>query len=277
VSASFAGKTIVITGASDGIGAELARQMAAPGAKLALAARNAEKLERVAAQVRERGATAIAVPTDVGVEADCARLVERAAAELGGIDVLVNNAGVSGHALFEEVIDFGWYEDMMRVNFFGSLWCTRYALPHLRRAKGLVVGVSSLVGKQGVPGRTAYAASKFAMTGFFEALRIELAGTGVDVTMVYPGIVATDLRIVGYGADGKPRGKSGLDEKGAMPVEECARIIVDAAMKRKREVVMTAKAKVGLWIKMIAPGVVDNMARNALTEAEKAKLLARKP
>jgi len=275
MSAPFKGKRIVITGASDGIGAELARQLAAPDVRLALAARGADKLDRVAAQVHERGGTAIAVPTDVGVEADCARLVERSVAALGGIDVLVNNAGVSGHALFEEVTDFRWYEDMMRVNYFGSLWCTRHALPHLRRSKGLVVGVSSLAGKQGVPGRTAYSASKFAMTGFFEALRIELAGSGVDVTLVYPGVVATDLRVVGYGADGKPRGKSGLDEQDAMPVTECARIIVDAMARRKRDEVMTARARVGLWLKLIAPGFVDKMARAALTDEEKAKLRQR--
>lgn len=275
MSAAFAGKTVVVTGASEGIGAELARQLAAPGVKLALAARTAERLERVAAEVRERGATALAVPADVGVEADCERLVARAAGELGGIDVLVNNAGVSGHALLEEVTDFGWYEDMMRVNFFGSLWCTRHALPHLRRSRGLVVGVSSLAGKQGVPGRTAYSASKFAVTGFFEALRIELAGSGVDVTVVYPGVVATRLREVGYGADGRPRGVSGLDETHAMPVEACARTIRDAMIGRKREVVMTAKARFGLWLKLVAPGVVDRMARAALTDEERRKLLAR--
>ncbi len=265
MTAPFKGKRLVITGASDGIGAELARQLAAPDVRLALAARSADKLERVAAQVRERGGTAIAVPTDVGVEADCARLVERTVAALGGIDVLVNNAGVSGHALFEEVTDF----------VFGSLWCTRHALPHLRRSKGLVVGVSSLAGRQGVPGRTAYSASKFAMTGFFEALRIELAGSGVDVTMVYPGVVATDLRVVGYGADGKPRGKTGLDERDAMPVTECARIILDAMAERKRDEVMTLKAKIGLWLKLIAPRFVDGMARAALTAEEKSKLSRR--
>jgi len=152
MSAPFKGKRIVITGASDGIGAELARQLAAPDVRLALAARGADKLDRVAAQVHERGGTAIAVPTDVGVEADCARLVERSVAALGGIDVLVNNAGVSGHALFEEVTDFGWYEDMMRVNYFGSLWCTRHALPHLRRSKGLVVAYRASRASKGFRG-----------------------------------------------------------------------------------------------------------------------------
>src|SRR3954471_15119232 len=120
---SFAGKVLVITGASEGIGAELARQIAAPGVSLVLAARNVERLERIQKQCTERSAQALAIRCDVGIEADCRALVERAVAAFGGIDILVNNAGVSGHAYLEEVVDFRWYEAMMRVNFFGTLWC----------------------------------------------------------------------------------------------------------------------------------------------------------
>jgi short-subunit dehydrogenase len=187
-----------------------------------------------------------------------------AVARFGRIDMLVNNAGVSGHARLEEVSDFKWYEDMMRVNFMGSVWCTRYALAELRKANGLVAGVASLAGKVGVPERTAYSPSKFAQAGFFEALRTELAGTGVDVTVVFPGVVATNIRYHGYGADGKVAGRSGLKKEGAMSVEECARQIITALRGRKRELVMTTKARVGLWLKLLAPRLVDNMARAAL-------------
>jgi short-subunit dehydrogenase len=261
---AFAGKSIIITGASDGIGAELARQLAAPGVSLALAARTLERLDKVAGECRAKGAKALAIRCDVGVEGDCRALMERTAAELGGIDILVNNAGVSGHAFLEEVQDFRWYEDMMRVNFFGTLWCTRYALTHLKARRGLVVGVSSLAGKHGIPGRTAYSPSKFAQSGFLEALRVELLGTGVDVTVVYPGVVATSIRLNGYGADGKAAGASGLDESHAMPVEECARLIRGAIEGRVRELVMTAQGKLGLWLKLIAPRLVDRMTLRAL-------------
>ena len=261
---AFSGKAIVITGASDGIGAELSRQLAAPGVSLALAARNAEKLEQVRQQCEARGARAVAVRCDVSSERDCRDLVDTAAAQLGGLDILINNAGVSGHALLEEVTDFGWYEQMMRVNFFGTLWCTRHALPHLKARRGLAVGVCSLAGKHGIPGRTAYSPSKSAQAAFLEALRIELLGSGVDVTVVYPGVVLTGIRVNGYGADGKPAGRSGLDEKGAMSVEECARQIAGAIAGRKRELIMTAQGRIGQWVKLIAPGLVDRMALRAL-------------
>jgi short-subunit dehydrogenase len=261
---AFSGKVIAITGASDGIGAELARQLSGPGVSLALAARNMDRLAAVKAECEARGAKALPVRCDVSVEQDCIALVEQSVSAFGGMDVLVNNAGVSGHARFEEVQDFSWYEQMMRVNFFGSLWCTRYALPHLRQRRGLVVGVCSLAGKHGIPGRTAYSPTKFAQAGFFEALRIELLGSGVDVTVVYPGVVATGIRVHGYGPDGKPAGRSGLKEERAMPVEECAGRIARAMVQRRRELIMTAQGRVGQWIKLIAPGLVDRMALRAL-------------
>ncbi len=261
---SFAGQTILVTGASDGIGAELARQVAAPGVSLALAARNMERLQAVASQCKEKGAEALPVRCDVSVEAECRNFIERAAERFGRIDVLVNNAGVSGHAFLEEVKDFSWYETMMRINYFGSLWCTRHALPHLKSRRGLLVAVCSLAGKHGIPGRTAYSPSKFAQAGFFEALRIELRGTGVDVTVVFPGVVATGIRLHGYGPDGQAAGASGLDERGAMSVEECARRIADAMATRRRELIMTAQGRLGLWMKLIAPALVDRIALAAL-------------
>ena len=276
---SFAGRVIVITGASEGIGAEIARQLCGAGKsgaakngaavsshqpKLVLAARRIEPLQAVAGDCIARGAEAIAVRCDVSVEADCKALAEAALAKFGRIDILINNAGVSGHALLEDVTDFKWYEDMLRVNLMGSIWSTRYALAAIKQSKGLIVGVASLAGKVGVPGRTAYSASKFAQAGFFEALRTELIGTGVDVTMIFPGVVLTNIRLNGYGADGKPAGKSGLKEDGAMTVEECARQIIEAVRTRKRELVMTPKARVGLWLKMFAPRLVDRMAMAAV-------------
>ncbi|MEO8935692.1 MAG: SDR family oxidoreductase [Burkholderiaceae bacterium] len=262
----FTGKIIVVTGASDGIGAELARQLAPSRPRLVLAARRVDALASVAAACEALGAQTLVVVTDVGVEADCARLVAATVERFGGIDVLVNNAGVSGHALFDDVSDFGWYADMMRVNFFGALWCTRHALPWLKQSRGLLVGVASLAGRIGVPGRTAYSPSKFAMTGFFEALRTELIDTGVAVTIIFPGVVATGIRRQGYGPDGKAAGVSGLDEKGAMPVEVCVSQMIDAMAARRRELVMTARGRLGMWLKLIAPALVDRMALAALAK-----------
>lgn len=260
----FAGKVIAITGASEGIGAELARQFSGKAVWLALAARNMEKLEKVADECRALGAEAIAIRCDVGVEADCRDFIEETARKYSSLNILVNNAGVSGHARLEEVSDFTWYEEMMRVNYMGSLYCTRHALPHLRKSRGQIVAISSLAGKVGVPGRTAYSPTKAAQAIFFEALRLELQESGINITIVYPGVVATDIRIHGYGPDGLPASKSGLKEDRAMSVQECARQIIQATHARKRELVMTLQARIGLWLKLAFPKVVDRMVLRAL-------------
>ena len=269
-------KAFIITGASDGIGAEIARQLAkAQGADaaLALAARNRDKLEAVAAQCRALGAQTLVVPVDVSIEADCRGLVDRTVATFGRIDALVNNAGVSAQALFGDVTaqDLHWYEDLMKVNLWGSVWCTHAALPHLKASRGHIVAVASLAGLIGVPGRTAYSATKFAMTGFFEALRAELQGAGVSVTTAYPGVVATRIRHRGLNARGEAAGSSGLKEDDAMSVEECARLIIDGMNHRRREVVMTASARLGRLLKLLAPGLVDRMALAALKDEVKPR------
>ena len=264
MSPAFAGRVVAITGASEGIGAELARQLAGKGVWLALAARNLEKLEAVAEECRVRGAEAFAQRCDVGVEADCRDFIETAARKYSSLDILVNNAGVSGHANFEDVTDFAWYETMMRVNYLGSLYCTRYAVPHLKKRRGQIVAISSLAGKVGVPGRTAYCPTKAAQAMFFEALRLELKPDGVDITVVYPGVVATDIRLHGYGPDGRPAGRSGLREDNAMSVQECARQILEATHARKRQLVMTLQARIGLWLQLIAPELVDRMVLKAV-------------
>ena len=264
-------RVTLVTGGSDGIGAEIARQLAARDrseAALVLAGRSQAKLDAVAEQCRAHGAQVLCVAMDVAVQAQCRSLVDQAVAGYGRIDTLVNNAGISAHALFEDVAaqDLHWYEDVMRVNLWGAVWCTHAALPYLKASGGRIVAVSSLSGLLGVPGRTAYAASKFAMTGFFEALRAELKASGVSVTIAYPGVVTTQLRHRGYDAQGRPAGASGLKEDDAMSVQECARLIVAALERRQRDVVMTARGKIGRFLKLVAPGLVDSMALNALKE-----------
>jgi len=267
-------KVIIITGSSDGIGAEMARQLARSeraNVALVLAARNAGQLEQVAAECRAAGAQTLVAPTDVSQQAQCEALIAAAVAQFGRIDVLVNNAGRSAHALLEEVKDLAWYEELMKINLWGSVWCTHAALPHLKQSRGSVVAVSSLAGLVGVPGRTAYSATKFAMGGFFEALRTELKPSGVSVTLAYPGVVATQIRHRGFNAAGGTLGSSSLKEDKAMSVEECAGLIIGGMNARQREVVMSAKGKLGRWLKLIAPGLVENMALAALKEDVKPR------
>jgi len=258
---------VIITGASDGIGAELARQLAQESGNqisLVLAARSQDKLEDVAKQCRAHGSQVLVCPTDVGQEADCRKLISDTVARFGRIDTLVNNAGMSAHALLADVTDLGWYQRLMQINVWGSVWCTHAALPHIQATKGRIVAVSSLAGLVGIPARTAYCATKFAMTGFFEALRVEMAPLSVSVTIAYPGVVATDIRYRGFNAEGTAAGQSGLDESGAMSVEECARLIRIGMARRQRDIVMSAKGKLGRWMKLLAPGLVDKLALAAL-------------
>jgi short-subunit dehydrogenase len=255
---------VIITGASKGIGAELARQLAAKGAKLVLAARNDKELEAVALQCRERGASVVSVRADVAIERECQAIVAGAVLAFGRVDTLVNNAGASMWARFEDIDDMSILERLMQVNYMGSVYCTRHALPYLREARGRIVGVASLAGMVGVPTRTGYAASKHAMRGFFDSLRIELDGSGITVTMIYPGFVATGIRENAAGPDGKPIQVSPVKEGEVMSVEDCARRIVKAIERREREVVMTARGKIGLWLKLLAPGLIDRIAKRAI-------------
>jgi short-subunit dehydrogenase len=259
------GKTVVITGASAGIGRELAVQLAAGGAKLALAARSGEALEITRQECVKAGADALGVVTDVAQVDDCRRLVEQTIERFGSIDVFVNNAGISMFCRFDEITDLGLFSRIMEVNFLGTVYCTQFALPHLKRSGGLLVGVSSLQGKTGFPNSTAYSASKHAMQGFFDSLRMELAGSGVDVLVVSPGPVATTIHTRRLAGDGKLSDESlkHPNDRG-MPVDECARQIVRAIEGRRRELVMTAAGKVGLWIKLLAPGMTDRFVARAV-------------
>lgn len=265
-------QVVVITGASDGIGAELARQMAAASGStlgLVLCARSADKLEVVAQACRAQGAQTLVLPLDLSVQAQCRQLIHATLAQWGRLDTLVNNAGISAHALFEEVPadKLAWYEAVMTINFWSALWCTHEALPHLLASQGRVVAVSSLAGLVGVPGRTAYSASKFALGGFMEALRNEVGPRGVSVTVAYPGVVATQIRQRGFNAQGEPAGVSGLIEEGAMSVAQCARLILGGLQARQREVIMTRQGRLGRWLKLLAPTWVDRMAIHALAKS----------
>jgi short-subunit dehydrogenase len=266
---TFTNKTFVITGASAGIGQALAIKLAQRGANLVLAARDPAALKTTADACIKAGSKAIAVPTDVTNSEACRNLSESAVNTFGAVYGLVNNAGISMWARFDQVTDLSIFERIMRVNYLGAVYCTHYVLPYLKESQGLLVAISSLSGKTGIPTRSAYVASKHAMQGFFDTLRIELRGTGVDVLVVSPGFVATDIRQHIIGADGNLQATSLQNEQQeAMSVEECVGQIVQAMAQRRRELVMTPKGRFGLWLKLIAPKLLDRIAASAVRSQE---------
>ena len=265
---TFKSLSVVITGASSGIGREITRQLAVQGAHLTLAARHEDALEALAAECRQSGAQAIAVHTDVTDPVQCQKLIETAVKTYGRIDVLINNAGTTMWTRLDEITDLSLFEKIMQVNYLGSVYCTFYALPHLKQSRGRLVSVNSLTGKAGVPTRTGYAASKHALVGFFDSLRVELRGTGVSVTLIYPGFVDTGLQARGFGPDGKPLGYVPLQKDKIMSTPECARLSIKAIANRRREEVMTLRGKVGQWIKLIAPSMVDRITAKAIQEGK---------
>ena len=265
---AYAGKVVVVTGASQGIGKALCLELASQRPRLVLAARDAASLEAVAAECRARGAETLVAPTDVAEEASCRALVEKTVERFGGIDVLVANAGIGMLARLDETTDLSGYERLMRVNYLGSVYPTYHALPHLKKSRGQIVAVSSLAGLAGVPTRTAYAATKHAQIGFFDSLRIELRDTGVAVTVIAPHFVQSEIRRRSVGPDGRTVGSSPVREHEVMSAEECARRIVRAMERRERMLVMTLMGRLGRWAKLIAPGLVDHVAAEAVRQGK---------
>ncbi len=260
------GRRIILTGASEGIGRALALELAGRGARLALAARDRERLESLAQECRARGGDARALPTDVTNTQDCEWLIDETVKAFGGIDVLVHNAGITMWSRFDALRDLSIFERIMDVNYFAPVRLTALALPHLKASKGLLVAVASLAGITGVPERSGYAASKHAMIGFFDSLRIELAGSGVDVTVVAPDFVVTEIHKRAIGPDGEPLGESPMKQDKIMTANACAARIARAIEKRERQVLMSLRGKFGRWLKLVAPGVIDRIAAKAIRE-----------
>ncbi|MBL8515111.1 MAG: SDR family oxidoreductase [Betaproteobacteria bacterium] len=261
---SLRNQVVLITGASTGIGEALAIALAKGGAKIVLTARRLPELHRVEAAIRAGGGQALAVACDVTRREDNARAVNEAVAYFGALEAIVLNAGATMWARFEDIEDPTLLERLMQVNYMGAVYGVHAALPHLKRSRGRIVGIASLTALTGVPTRSGYAASKHAMRGFFDSLRIELKPTGVSVTMIYPGFVATGIRENSVTANGAAAKVDPVDPKKVMSLETCIAQMVPAIEARQRELVMTGKAKLAQWIKLVAPGVVDNMAAEAV-------------
>lgn len=259
---SFKNKVVVITGASSGIGAALAQEFDQQGASTVLAARNTEKLNQVAAQLTQPH---LVVQADVSDENQCQHLINEALKKFNRIDVLINNAGITMRALFNDA-DVDVIKRLMDINFWGTVYCTKYALPHLLKTKGSVVGVSSIAGFKGLPGRTGYSASKFAMQGFLESLRIENHKTGLHVLIACPGYTASNIRNAGLNKDGQAQGESPLDERKLMSAEEVAAHIAKATTKRKKYLVLTGLGKLTVWLNRFFPSFMDGMVYNSVAK-----------
>jgi short-subunit dehydrogenase len=254
-------KTVIITGASSGIGEALAEKFAKEGANVVIAARSADKLNVFAEKLQKFGTQVLAVPTDVTKKEDCQCLIEKCVAKFGGVDVLINNAGISMRALFEQS-EVEVIEKLMDVNFYGTVYCTKSALPHILASKGSIVGVSSIAGYRGLPARTGYSASKFAMQGFLEALRTEIFTRGVNVLVACPGFTSSNIRKVALTGDGSQQGDTPLNEENLMSAEECATHIYNAIVKRKRTIVLTTQGKLTVFLNKLFPGFMDKMVLN---------------
>ncbi|WP_298299466.1 SDR family oxidoreductase [Hydrotalea sp.] len=255
----FNNKVVVITGGSEGIGKALVEAFMAQGAKVATCGRNYDKLYVL--QSIHAGKPLMVQAADVSNETDCKNFINAVIKLYGTIDILINNAGISMRSLFKET-NIETLKRLMDVNFWGAVYCTKYALPYIIQNKGTVLGVSSIAGYRGLPGRSGYSASKFAMNGWLEALRTELMDEGVNVMWVCPGFTASNIRNVALNKDAQPQGESPLDEAKLMTAEACAQHIMKAIEKKKRTLVLTAQGKQTVWINKFFPTLADRLIKS---------------
>jgi len=267
----FAEKSIIITGASSGLGAEIALEFARRGARLTLFSPEADKQHEVADQCHQLGAKAVAVIGDVTVADDCRRLSEECVMAYGTIDYLIANAGISMWTSFEEVEDLEIFRRLTDINYLGAVNCIYHTLPQLKSSRGMIVAVTSIQAKIGVPQHTGYVASKHALQGFCDSLRLELKGTGVDILTVLPHwITGTDLRKKAVGKDGNELGASSRKHsKDAIPVGDACKAIIKAMAKRQQELIMPPKLKALLWLNLISPRAADAVITKAMSRQHK--------
>lgn len=258
----FHGKVVIITGASSGIGEACAYEFDRRGANVILAARSVDKLSTISQQLENKH---LIVQADVAKEVDCQRLVQETIQHFGKIDVLINNAGITMRALFKDA-HLDVIRQVMDINFWGTVYCTKFALPYLLQTKGSVVGVSSIAGFKGLPGRTGYSASKFAMQGFLEALRIENHKTGLHVLIACPGYTASNIRNAGLNKDGQAQGESPLNEHKLMTPSQVATHIAKATAKRKKYMVLTRLGKLTVWLNRFFPSFIDGMVYKSVAK-----------
>jgi dehydrogenase/reductase SDR family member 7B len=264
-------KVVIITGASSGIGKALAFAFGNEGAKIVITGRKEAPLMEVSEALTNQGIDNLAIVSDVSIEDDNKKTVAQTINKYGKIDILINNAGISMRAMFEDC-DVNVIKTLMDINFYGTVYATKYALPYIKATKGTIVGVSSIAGYRGLPVRSGYSASKFAMNGFLEALRTELLHTGVHVLTACPGFTASNIRVASLGADGTSKGDSMRDEGKMMSSEEVADRILKAVKKRDRDMVLTLQGKMAVWVNKLFPSLADKLVYNALAKEKDSPL-----
>jgi short-subunit dehydrogenase len=265
-------KVIIITGASSGIGKSLAIEFAKRGANLVLGARHFVNLCTITQQLEQQyKIKAVAVQCDVTIEADCELLIKQALVTFEKIDILVNNAGISMRALFYDA-DVNVLKSVMDVNFWGMVYCTKYVLPEILKTKGSIVGISSIAGYKGLPGRSGYSASKFAMNGFLDALRVENLKTGIHILTACPGFTASNIRNTALDKEGNQQRESTLNEESMMTSDEVAKIIADGVENRSRTLIMTGQGKLTVLISKFFPKLLDKLVYNTLAKERNSLL-----
>ncbi len=264
-------KVVIITGASSGIGRALAYEYASRKAKVVIAARRIDILEEIVADLKKNGSDVIAVETDVSKEEDCKKLIDKTVEEFDRIDILINNAGISMRALFVD-LSIDVLKKLMDVNFWGTVYCTKYAISHLLKSKGSLVGVSSISGFTPLPARTGYCASKYAVNGFLNTLRIENSRKGLHVLIVAPWFTTSNIRKTALLADGSQQGETPRKEKKMMKAETVAKYIAKAVVKRKRTLILTLSGKISIFLIKVYPQIIERIMYNQMRKEHDSPL-----
>lgn len=264
-------KVVVITGGSSGIGRALAETFGRQGSKIFITGRNPEELEKTVTDLRKENIDIHSLQADVSKEEDNVKMAQEAVKVFGKIDILINNAGISMRALFEEV-DIKVVKKVMDINFYGVLYATQACLPEIMKNSGSIVGISSIAGYRGLPGRTGYSASKFALNGFLEVLRTELLYKNVHVLTACPGFTASNIRKRALTKDGSAQGESPRQEEKMMTAEECALHIYNATLKRKKILILTSQGKLTVLLNKFFPGWLDKLVYKTMAKEDNAPI-----
>ncbi|PKP39098.1 MAG: short chain dehydrogenase [Bacteroidetes bacterium HGW-Bacteroidetes-15] len=259
----FINKIAIVTGASSGIGKAMTIELSLKGATVVLAARNVQFLAEVESTINKSGGKSLVVKTDITDEAQCKALIDKTIQSFGKIDILVNNAGVSMRSSFLDV-EISVLKRLMDTNFWGAVYATKYALPYILESKGSIVGISSVSGVTPLPGRSGYVASKHALDGFLETLRVENLDNNIQVLLVHPGFTSSNIRNAALNSNGQAYAETPLDESKLMSAETVARIVVKGIIKRKREINLTFTGRLAMWAFRHFPSITERLIYRAM-------------
>lgn len=258
-------KTVIITGGSSGIGQSCALEYGAKGYNVVFTGRSEERIKQTEDLLDQQNIPFLSVNVDAASENGAIQVAKQTLEKFGGINVLICNAGISMRALFED-LDLKVFTKVMDINFMGSVYYVKHVLPHILKSKGSIIGISSINGHRGTPARTAYTASKYAMEGFFEALRTEVMHRGVHVMSVSPGFTGTNIRNTALTSDGQVQGESPRDEQKMMTSDEVAKIVYKGQQKKKRDIVLTTQGKLAVFLNKWIPGTMDKIVYNVMAK-----------